>query len=257
MSSRQRPMNLHLFGSRVRARRFDSASQLSSDAGSDGSSEMSSAVIALQGVGSSPSEHSDGSASSASEHVDTHMPLGTHMADWHRRCRWCGRLCRYYPEGSEQNCTRCQLWYKRNGYCQIMNALCSKQGTSNKIVWNILVGPEIWTRVLDMICGSKQDMDMMVQRQIWRQVLCGKAPHPSQRELLLWRTWNTYCGRSELWRFWMVPLPQGSRALVPKQNWYTPPRILCLIIIFLGPFSEFGLNDGIRWNRGPRLATPE
>ena len=178
-----------------------------------------------------------------------------------RRCSWCGRLCRYYGEDQWHNCSRCQLWHIRNGYCQSKNALCSERKVTNRLAMEVFCGPQIWPRVLDMVCGRARELDKAVQAEIWLRVLWGPIPryHLARTNLLdaldpeFWIPWVTPPGTSKLFKFWMLELTTGCREL--KRVYINGPglhaRILCVIIAFLPPFSEFGLDDGIRWKRGP------
>ena len=129
-----------------------------------------------------------------------------------RRCNWCRRLCRYFGEDRQTHlCTRCQLWYRRNRCCQIKDALCSS--SSNRPA--VLRGPA-WARVLDMGCGSIQELDNYVQGRIWQRILCGPAPDDesssdSEPESLLGNIMRVSQspvprGCSKLWKFWMLEI---------------------------------------------------
>ena len=54
----------------------------------------------------------------------------------------------------------------------------------------------------------------------------------------------------------MLELKEGCRALVPPNGdcggfRYVYYRIISVVIAFLGPWRDFGVADGARWNRGP------
>ena len=189
-----------------------------------------------------------------------------------RRCAWCGRLCRYFGEDKFHNCTRCQLWYKRNRCGQIKNALGSMKGEAGETRISLLgiLPIEVWRRILDLVCGSIHDVDMYVQNRIWRQVLCGPGLSeflPSDESFSeseakddayeYWMNKPMPPGVSKFWRFWMLELKEGCRALVPPNGdgggfglvYY---RIISVVIAFLGPWRDFGVADGPSWNRGSR-----
>ena len=192
----------------------------------------------------------------------THAIRWQHLVGTHsRRCNWCRRLCRYYGMDEWKVCQRCQVWYARKLCCRIMNAVCSADNVDNIIALQILSVPEIWLRILEMICGKKRDIDMEVQQEIWLRVL--KGPEPSEDHLApgvhacdprFWIPWTTPPHISKLWKFWMLDLTKGCQSLVARQckHHRFDLRIILVIIAFLGPFSEFGLDDGIYWKRGPR-----
>ena len=59
------------------------------------------------------------------------------------------------------------------------------------------------------------------------------------------------------WRFWVLELKEGCRALVPPNGdcggvRYVYYRIISVVIAFLGPWRDFGVVDGPSWNRGSR-----
>ena len=177
-----------------------------------------------------------------------------------RRCNWCRRLCRYFGEDRQTHlCTRCQLWYRRNRCCQIKDALCSKSGNRPAFV----CGP-VWALVLDMGCGSIQELDNYVQGRIWQRILCGPAPDDewssdSECESLLENIMRVSQspvppGCSKLWKFWMLEIWGRSQNLVPQYNdSFRYTRILYIVIAFLGPFSESWVAHGSSWNRGWRF----
>ena len=182
------------------------------------------------------------------------------MADDRRRCRWCGRLCKYYGEDPWHNCTRCQLWYRRNRYCQIKHDLCRGEDECNTTVLRVLISTDFWPRVLDMVCGNKHDLDMKVQIRIWTRVLrgprpaaCSWTPYSDPCDPAFWYPWVCPPESSKLRKFWMLQMTKGCSALLRENSkmFCGRGRILCVIIAFLGTFSDFGLHDGIRWNRGP------
>ena len=175
-----------------------------------------------------------------------------------RRCAWCGRLCRYFGEDQFHNCGRCQLWYERNRCCQIKNALGSEKGRAYNIrisLLDITFSPVAWPHILDLLCGSIHDVDMNVQERIWRRILCGQVPDwsSSDSDEDHWMQKRVPPGFSKFWKLWMLELKEDCRALVPQHHpIYLYHRPICVVIAFLGPFSDFGLADGSRWNRGWR-----
>ena len=180
------------------------------------------------------------------------------------RCVWCGRLCRFFGEDQFHNCSRCQLWCERNRCCQIMNALGSMKGlagdTGISLLGSLLI-PGLWGEILDLVCGSIHNVDMRVQNRIWREVLCGPGieefleSDESESEVDTEDDDNDYWmikpfppGVSDFWRFWFLDLKETCQVLVTPNG---ADGILMVVIAFLGPWRDFGVADGARWNRGP------
>ena len=178
------------------------------------------------------------------------MPL------YRRRCVWCGRMWRYFGEEHlTHTCKRCRMWWTRNRCCQIKNSLCSQIGVAG----NTRIWLAAWPRILDMVCGSIRELDIYVQERIWLRVLLGPTPEDSDSssseddddEYCIGRTMLP--GIPDIWKLWVTELSQGCRALVPRHNdECVNRRPIMVILSFLGPFSDFGLADGSRWNRGWR-----
>ena len=170
------------------------------------------------------------------------------------RCPWCGRLRCYFGMGSLPDgrhlCQRCLMWCRRNRCFQIRDELCSSGSGKNEGVWLLVIGHnrDVWKHVVTMLCGSIQEEDMRIQAEIWRRVLLGTLVRHNERYM----TWSVPGGVSIFWKFWMLDVwSRRGQALIPRYNDRCKNnRVLCIIIAFLGPFSEFGLADGYRWHRG-------
>ena len=141
------------------------------------------------------------------------------------------------------------------------NALSSAKEVDNIRALQILTAPEIWSRVLEMVCGKVRDHDIEVQQEIWLRLLKGPLQDvggiPRAVRVLdpmLWIPWVFPLDIFKFWTLYMLDLSKGCQTLAV--NHYKYPhrdlRVIYVIIIFLGPFSKFGLDDGIHWNYGPR-----
>ena len=64
---------------------------------------------------------------------------------------------------------------------------------------------------------------------------------------------------TKFWKLWLVNVwgPRTKKALVPRYYDAFCPRIINIVIAFLGQYSEFGLDHGSRWNRGWRYREVE
>ena len=145
-----------------------------------------------------------------------------------------------------------------------MNALGSMKGlagdTGISLLGSLLI-PGVWGEILDLVCGSIHNVDMRVQNRIWREVLCGPGieefleSDESESEVDTEDDDNDYWmikpfppGVSEFWRFLFLDLKESCQVLVTPLG---ADGILMVVIAFLGPWRDFGVADGARWNRGP------
>ena len=187
------------------------------------------------------------------------------------RCPRCGRSRRYFGMGSlpggRRFCQRCLMWYRRNRCFQIMDALCSNEGNKNEGALLLHIMP-LWQGVVTILRGSIQEMDMHVQVTIWQRVLCGdgqilddndgsssESDGDDWERVKKYTAWILTRGASIFWKFWMLDVwGKDTKALIPRYNDnFKYDRIIRIIIVFLGPFSYFGLTDGYRWHRGWRF----
>ena len=153
-----------------------------------------------------------------------------------RRCRFCGRLCRYFGCDRNDWCRICQMWVLRNQACQQRNKIAKDLP--------IVLHPNFltWRIILDMLCGSYVDEELRAARDIWAKVLLGKCLHLISISNFslddLEGFFPTASYKKWLWKLLRKHL-MSSYSLRRLNGDYTEDRILSVIIDYLGGFNPW------------------